>query len=96
MSWRWRAHCLGSMHTANGYMYPYRVFDWRTPCCSGKLHAWFPALWRPPLIASITQDAPAYTDVLWQMQRDAAISLTLAAGAIGALAIAGRAAAARL
>ena len=77
-------------------MYPYRVSDCHTPCCSGKLHAWFPALWRPPLIASITQDAPAYTDVLWQMRRDAAITLTLAGAVIGALAVAGRAAAARL
>ena len=68
------------------------------PCqfCSGKLHAWFPALWRPPLIASITKDAPAYTDVVWQMRRDAFITLALASGAVGALAVAGRAAAARL
>ena len=64
--------------------------------CSGKLHAWFPALWGAPLIASITKDAPAYTDVLWQMRRDAAISLSLAGAAVGALAIAGRVAASRL
>lgn len=59
-------------------------------CCSGKLHAWFPRLWGPPLVASITKDAPAYTDVLWQVRRDAAISMSLAAIAVGAVAVAGR------
>lgn len=64
--------------------------------CSGKLHAWFPRLWAPPLVSSITKDAPRYTDVLWQMRRDAAISLALAGVTVCALAVTGRAALQRL
>lgn len=60
------------------------------PLRRGKLHAWFPGVWRKPLIATITLDAPRYTDVLAQMQTDAALAVALAAAAAGSLAIAGR------
>lgn len=63
---------------------------------SGKLHAWFPRLWGPPLITNIAKDAPPYTDVLWQMRRDAAISLALVGATVTCLAVGGRMAVHRL
>jgi len=56
-----------------------------------KLHAWFPGTCRAALIASITRDAPRYSDVLAQMPTDAAVSLALAAAAGGAALVATRA-----
>lgn len=59
--------------------------------CRAKLHAWFPGTCRAALIASITRDAPRYSDVLAQMRRDAAVSLALAAVVGGAALVATRA-----